>query len=73
MRRRAYLSSIPREHSFARFAKVCKALRWLMLLRVDSQDNIWAVDEGTDMVIKFNPEGRVVMLTLAAGRNMAKA
>jgi hypothetical protein len=31
-------------------------------VRIDSQDNIWAVDEGTDMVIKFNPEGRVVML-----------
>jgi len=31
-------------------------------VRVDSQDNIWAVDEGTNMVIKFNPEGRVVMV-----------
>lgn len=31
-------------------------------VRVDSQDNIWAVDEGTNMVIKFNPQGRVVML-----------
>lgn len=31
-------------------------------VRVDSEDNIWVVDEGTDMVIKFNPEGRVVML-----------
>jgi DNA-binding beta-propeller fold protein YncE len=31
-------------------------------VRVDAQDNIWVVDEGTDMVIKFNPEGRVVML-----------
>ena len=30
-------------------------------VRVDSQDNIWAVDEGTDMVIKFSPEGRVLM------------
>ncbi len=30
-------------------------------VRVDSQDNIWAVDEGTNMVIKFNPEGRVLM------------
>src|SRR5881296_1964661 len=30
-------------------------------VRVDSQDNIWAVDEGTNMVIKFNPQGRVVM------------
>ena len=28
-------------------------------VRVDPQDNIWAVDEGTNMVIKFNPEGRV--------------
>jgi len=31
-------------------------------VRVDSQDNIWAVDEGTNMLIKFNPEGRVVMV-----------
>ena len=31
-------------------------------VRVDPDDNIWVVDEGTDMVIKFNPEGRVVML-----------
>ncbi len=31
-------------------------------MRVDPQDNIWAVDEGTNMVIKFSPEGRVAML-----------
>src|SRR6202795_4625449 len=31
-------------------------------VRVDSQDNIWAVDEGSNMVIKFNPEGQVVMV-----------
>src|SRR5579872_5955204 len=31
-------------------------------VRVDPQDNIWVVDEGTNMVIKFNPEGRVVMV-----------
>ncbi|MDP9170117.1 MAG: peptidyl-alpha-hydroxyglycine alpha-amidating lyase family protein [Acidobacteriota bacterium] len=31
-------------------------------VRVDPLDNIWAVDEGTNMVIKFNPEGRVVMV-----------
>src|SRR3984957_11999619 len=30
-------------------------------VRVDAQDNIWAVDEGSNMVIKFNPEGRVVI------------
>jgi sugar lactone lactonase YvrE len=31
-------------------------------VRVDSDDNIWAVDEGSNMVIKFNPAGRVVMV-----------
>src|SRR5712671_4086193 len=31
-------------------------------VRVDAEDNIWAVDEGTNMIIKFNPEGRVVMV-----------
>ena len=30
-------------------------------VRVDPTDNIWVVDEGSNMVIKFNPEGRVVM------------
>ena len=31
-------------------------------VRVDRDDNIWAVDEGSNMIIKFNPEGRVVMV-----------
>src|ERR1700733_2653714 len=31
-------------------------------VRVDPQDNIWAVDEGSNMVIKFTPDGRVAML-----------
>ena len=31
-------------------------------VRVDREDNIWAVDKGSDMVIKFNPQGRVVMV-----------
>ena len=31
-------------------------------VRVDAQDNIWTVDEGTNMVVKFSPEGRVVMM-----------
>src|SRR5437667_8079127 len=31
-------------------------------VRVDPEDNIWAVDEGTNMVLKFNPAGRVVMV-----------
>ena len=31
-------------------------------VRVDPGDNIWAVDEMTNMVMKFDPQGRVVML-----------
>jgi DNA-binding beta-propeller fold protein YncE len=31
-------------------------------VRVDPQDNVWVVDKGTNMVIKFNPAGKVVMV-----------
>jgi outer membrane protein assembly factor BamB len=31
-------------------------------VRVDRDDNIWAVDEGTNMVIKFTAAGRVAMV-----------
>jgi DNA-binding beta-propeller fold protein YncE len=30
-------------------------------VRIDKEDNIWAVDKGSDMVVRFNPAGRVVM------------
>src|SRR5438874_11628731 len=28
-------------------------------VRIDKDNNIWAIDKGSDMVIKFNPQGRV--------------
>jgi hypothetical protein len=31
-------------------------------VKVDKEDNIWVTDKGSDMIIKFNPEGRVVMV-----------
>ena len=31
-------------------------------VRVDKDDNLWAVDKGTDMIIRFNPQGRVTMV-----------
>src|ERR1700687_4982271 len=31
-------------------------------VKADKDDNIWVTDKGSDMVIKFNPEGRVVMV-----------
>jgi hypothetical protein len=30
-------------------------------VRVDAQDNIWIVDRGSNMVIKFDPAGRIAM------------
>jgi hypothetical protein len=31
-------------------------------VRIDKEQNIWVADKGSDMVVKFNPEGRVVMV-----------
>ncbi len=31
-------------------------------VRIDREDNIWAVDKGSDMIVRFNPEGRVTMV-----------
>jgi DNA-binding beta-propeller fold protein YncE len=41
-------------------------------VRVDRDDNIWAVDKGSDMVIKFNAAGRV-MMTFGRRRESADA
>jgi sugar lactone lactonase YvrE len=31
-------------------------------VKVDPNDNIWVTDKGSDMVIKFDPDGRVIMV-----------
>ena len=31
-------------------------------VRIDPQDNIWVADKGSDMVVRFNPQGRVTMV-----------
>jgi DNA-binding beta-propeller fold protein YncE len=31
-------------------------------VKIDNADNIWVADKGSDIVIKFNPEGQVVMV-----------
>src|SRR5256712_10959457 len=31
-------------------------------VRVDPSDNIWITDQGSDMVVKFTPRGRVAMV-----------
>jgi len=31
-------------------------------VRVDRDDNLWAVDKGSDMIVKFNKDGRIAMV-----------
>ena len=31
-------------------------------VRVDKQDNVWMTDEGSNMVVKFNPQAQVTMV-----------
>jgi len=31
-------------------------------VRIDKDDNIWCVDKGSDMIIKFSPQGKVLMV-----------
>jgi DNA-binding beta-propeller fold protein YncE len=31
-------------------------------VRIDKDDNIWTTDKGSDMIVKFNPQGRVLMV-----------
>lgn len=31
-------------------------------VRIDRDDNIWAIDKGSDMIIRFNPQGQVTMV-----------
>ena len=31
-------------------------------MRVDKDDNVWAVDEGTNIIQKFSPDGKLLMV-----------
>src|SRR6185436_2467592 len=39
-------------------------LEFAHTVRVDAQDNIWAVDEGTNVITKFSPDGSKVLMLL---------
>jgi hypothetical protein len=56
----AQLLEFDRTGKFVReIGKNLYAWSYAHAVRIDKQDNIWVVDKGSDMVIKFNPEGRV--------------
>ena len=31
-------------------------------IRFDKDDNLWAIDKGSDMIVRINPEGHVTMV-----------
>ena len=58
-RRRSSWSSTPKASSSARSARTSTPGRSATPSRSIRKDNIWVTDKGSDMVIKFDPEGRV--------------
>ena len=55
-------SSIPNGTFVKEWGEGLYGFEFAHKVRVDKDDNVWVVDEGTNMVIKFNPDGRVVMV-----------
>ena len=59
----AQLLEFGRDGKFLReIGKNLYAWSYAHTVRIDKDDNIWAVDKGSDMIVKFNPEGRVTMV-----------
>ena len=38
------------------------AINFAQQVRIDPQDNIWIVDAGSNMIVKFDPDGRTLMV-----------
>lgn len=53
--------------TFVRVIKDLYSMAWAHAVRVDNQDNIWLVDNGSDMVVKLTPN-RLVDLVLGRRR-----
>jgi sugar lactone lactonase YvrE len=59
----AQLLEFDRDGKFMReIGKDLYAWSFAHTVRIDREDNIWAIDKGSDMVIKFNQAGRVEMV-----------
>ena len=57
------LLQFDRDGKFVReLGKDIYAFLFAQQVRIDPQDNIWVVDQMSNMVIKFDPEGRVALL-----------
>ena len=59
----AQLFEFDKDGKFVReIGKNLYALSYAHAVRVDSQDNIWVIDKGSDMIVKLTPQGRVAMV-----------
>src|SRR4030095_15558816 len=59
----AQLLEFDKDGKFVReIGKNLYAWAYAHTVRVDKDDNIWATDKGSDMVVKMSPEGRVLMV-----------
>src|SRR5262245_2536005 len=47
------------------------AINYAQQVRVDPQDNVWVVDSGSNSVVKFDPEGRFLLVLGRKGENIA--
>jgi hypothetical protein len=52
----------PDGHFVREIGKDLYAWSFAHAVRIDKDDNIWAIDKGSDMIIRFNPQGRVTMV-----------
>ena len=59
---RSFWSSAPNGKFVREIGKNLYAWSFAHTVRIDKDDNIWATDKGSDMIVKFNPQGRVVMV-----------
>src|SRR3984957_5530135 len=60
---RAFAHGGPGPVQFVReVGKDSYAFMFAQQVRIDAQDNIWIVDQMTNTVLKFDPEGRVAMI-----------
>ncbi len=59
---RGYSSSIPAGKFVREIGQGIYGFLFAQVVRIDPQDNIWVVDRGSSLVIKFDPDGRVAMV-----------
>ena len=56
----AQLLEFDADGNFVReIGKNLHAWSYAHMVRIDPQDNIWVVDKGSNMILRFNPQGRV--------------